>query len=146
MRLLPERERKDFADAVEKYRDEVKDRISPAEQGEKFEVPRLMSDIQGTLEFADTDIFMEYHDWSLINYSPKMDEGEFTIRETARSFEIDIEGKRVTYQFASEDEQLILDIAAEGLDPRGTCPVARPAGATGRYSPERIAQMVARTD
>ncbi|MDE2829230.1 MAG: DEAD/DEAH box helicase family protein [Gemmatimonadota bacterium] len=114
---LPEPQRKDFADAVEKYRVEVKDRISPAEQGEKFEVPRLMSDIQGTLEFADTDIFMEYHDWSLLNYSPKMDEDEFTIRETARSFEIDIEGKRVTYQFASEDEQLALDIAAEGWTP-----------------------------
>ena len=72
-------------------------RVSPAEQGEKFEVPRLMSDIQGILELADTDIFMEYHDWSLLNYSPKMDEDEFMIRETARSFEIDIEGKRVTY-------------------------------------------------
>ena len=114
---LPEPQRKDFADAVAKYRDEIKDRISPAEQGEKFEVPRLMSDIQGMLEFADTDIFMEYHDWSLLNYSPKMDEDDFTIRETARSFEIDIDGKRVTYQFASEDEQLALDIAVEGWTP-----------------------------
>ena len=114
---LPEPQRKDFADAVEKYRDEIKDRISPAEQGEKFEVPRLMSDIQGTLEFADTDIFMEYHDWSLLNYSTKMDEDEFTIRETARSFEIDIEGKRVTYQFASEEEQLVLGAAVEGWTP-----------------------------
>ena len=114
---LHEPQRKDFADAVAKYRVEVKDRISPAEQGKKFEVPRLMSDIQGTLEFADTDVFMEYHDWSLLTYSPKMDEDEFTIRETARSFEIDIEGKRVTYQFASEDEQLALDIAVEGWTP-----------------------------
>ena len=114
---LPEPQRKDFADAVEKYRDEVKDRISPAEQGQKFEVPRLMSDIQGTLEFADTDIFMEYHDWSLLNYSPNMDEDEFMIRETARSFEIDIEGKRVTYQFASEEEQLVLGAAVKGWTP-----------------------------
>ena len=114
---LPERERKAFVDAVAKYRVEVEDKIPPAEQGQKFEVPRLMSDIQGMLEFADTDIFMEYHDWSLLNYSPKMDEGEFMIRETARSFEIDIDGKRVTYQFASEDEQLALDIAAEGWTP-----------------------------
>ena len=60
---------------------------------------------------------MEYHDWSLLNYSPKMNEGDFTIRETARSFEIDIEGKRVTYQFASEDEQLALDIAVKGWTP-----------------------------
>ena len=45
-----------------------------------------MAQIQGTLEFADTDVFMEYRDWSLLDYSPKMDEQEFTIRETARSF------------------------------------------------------------
>ena len=73
-----------------------------------------MAQIQGTLEFADTDVFMEYRDWSLRDYSPKMDEQEFTIRETARSFEIDLDGKRVTYQFASEEEQLALDIAVEG--------------------------------
>ena len=114
---LPERERRDFADAVAKYRVEVEDRISPAEQGEKFEVPRLMSDIQGVLEFADTDVFMEYHDWSLLDYSPKMDEDAFTIRETARSFEIDIDGKRVTYQFAREAEQLVLDTAVKGWTP-----------------------------
>ena len=73
-----------------------------------------MAEIQGTLEFADTDVFMECHDWSLLNYSPKMDEREFTIRETARSFAIDLDGNRITYQFASEEEQLALDTAVEG--------------------------------
>ena len=43
-----------------------------------------------------------------------MDEKEFTIHETARSFAIDLDGNRVTYQFASEEEQLALDIAVEG--------------------------------
>ena len=43
-----------------------------------------------------------------------MDEQEFTIRETARSFEIDLDGNHITYQFASEEEQLALDIAVEG--------------------------------
>ena len=114
---LPERERKAFVDAVAKYRVEVEDKIPPAEQGQKFEVPRLMSDIQGVLEFADTDIFMEYHDWSLLNHSPKMDEDAFMIREMARSFEIDIEGKRVTYQFAREAEQLVLGAAVKGWTP-----------------------------
>ena len=43
-----------------------------------------------------------------------MDEQEFTIRETVNNFEIDIDGNRITYQFASEEEQLALDIAVEG--------------------------------
>ena len=111
---LPEQERKGFATAVAQHRAAVKEHLSPAEQEQPFTVPRLMAEIQGTLEYADTDVFMEYHDWSLLNYSPKMDEQEFTIRETARSFEIDLDGQRITYQFASEDEQLVLDMAVEG--------------------------------
>ena len=111
---LPEQERKGFATAVAQHRATVKEHLSPAEQGQPFNVPRLMAEIQGTLEYADADVFMEYHDWSLLDYSPKIDEGEFAIRETARSFEIDLDGNRITYQFASEAEQLVLDMAAEG--------------------------------
>ena len=114
LETLPEQEQKGFATAVAQHRAAVKEHISPAEQGQPFNVPRLMAEIQGTLEFADTDVFMEYHDWSLLDYSPKMDEKEFTIHETARSFAIDLDGNRVTYQFASEEEQLALDIAVEG--------------------------------
>ena len=114
LETLPEQEQKGFATAVAQHRAAVKEHISPAEQGQPFNIPRLMAEIQGTLEFADTDVFMEYHDWSLLDYSPKMDEKEFTIHETARSFAIDLDGNRVTYQFASEEEQLALDIAVEG--------------------------------
>ena len=111
---LPEQERKGFATAVAHHRAAVKEHLSPAEQGQPFNVPRLMAEIQGTLEYADADVFMEYHDWSLLDYSPKMDEREFSIRETARSFEIDLDGNRITYQFASEEEQLALDMAVKG--------------------------------
>ncbi len=114
---LPEPERNGFTYALAKHRAKMREQSSPAEQGQEFNVPGLVSEIQGTLEFADTDVFMEYHDWSLLDYSSKMEEDEFTIRETARSFEIDIDGNRVTYQFASEEEQLTLDIAVEGWTP-----------------------------
>jgi type III restriction enzyme len=114
---LPETERKVFAEAVSKYRVDVKDQLSPAEQGEIFKVPRLMSEIQGELEFADTDVFMEFHDWSLLDHTSKLCEAEFAIRETARSFEIDLDGNRITYQFADEAEQLALDVDVEGWTP-----------------------------
>jgi type III restriction enzyme len=115
--VLPETERTGFSAAVTKYRVEVKDQLSPAEQGEAFEVPRLVSEIQGEFEFADTDVFMEFHDWSLLDHSWKLGEGEFAIRETARSFEIDLDGNRITYQFADEEEQLALDVDVEGWTP-----------------------------
>lgn len=114
---LPETARKDFSDAVAKYRDEVKDQLSPAEHGEAFKIPRLMSEVQGEIEFADTDVFMESHDWSLLDHSPKLGESEFAIRETARSFEIDLDGNHITYQFADEAEQLALDVDVDGWTP-----------------------------
>ena len=76
-----------------------------------------MSEIQGAFEFADTDVFMEFHDWSLLNHSSKLGEVEFAIRETARSFEIDLDGNRITYQFAEEAEQLALDVDVDGWTP-----------------------------
>lgn len=117
IQALPETERTGFSAAVTKYRVEVKDQLSPAEQGETFQVPRLVSEIQGAFEFADTDIFMEFHDWSLLNHSFKLGEVEFAIRETARSFEIDLDGNRITYQFADEAEQLALDVDVDGWTP-----------------------------
>ena len=76
-----------------------------------------MTAIQGELEWADTDLFMEHQDWSLLDHSPRMDESEFAIRETARSFEIDLDGNRIAYQFASEEEQLALSVEVEGWTP-----------------------------
>ena len=112
--ILPEPERKAFAAAVAAHRAAVEEHTSPAARGQNFKVPSLVAEIQGTLEFADTDLFMENHHWSLLDHSPKLNETEFTIRETARSFTIDVEGRSVTYQFTSEAEQLALDIAVEG--------------------------------
>ena len=114
---VPESERRDLSNAVESYRTLSRHLLSPAERGDKFGVPRLMSEIQGSLEFADTDVFMEYSDWSLLNHPAKLGESEFTIRETARSFEIDIDGRQVRHRFLNEQEQLALNIAVEGWTP-----------------------------
>lgn len=115
---IPALQRQSFAEAVRKYRVDIKDQLSPAEQGEAFVVPRLVTEIQGTFEFADTDVFMEFHDWQLANHPARLDEGAFAIRDTARSFEIDVDGNRVTYQFADEAEQLALDVYVEGWTPQ----------------------------
>ena len=111
---LPESERGEFANAVAGYRAQTQDMLSPAERGETIFVPRLMSEVQGTLELADADVFMEYHDWSLLDHPWRLGEREFDIRTTARSFEIDLDGNRISYQFSTEEEQLPLDVQVEG--------------------------------
>ena len=114
---VSESERRGLSDAVESYRTLNRHLLSPAERGEKFSIPRLMSEIQSSLAFADTDVFMEYSDWSLVNHPARLDENEFTIRETARSFEIDIDGRQVRHRFLEEQEQLALNVAVEGWTP-----------------------------
>ena len=107
-------EREALAEVFAQHQLEAKLRLSPAERGETFKVPRLMTEIQGQLELADTDVFMESHDWSLLNHSAKLDKHELAIHETAHSFEIDLDGNRLTYQFAGEQEQLSLNVDVEG--------------------------------
>lgn len=115
---LPAPERRGFSEAVAKYRAEIADHLTPAERGEPFTAPRLLTEIQGGFEFADPDVLMEFHDWSLASHPAQLDEAAFAIRETARSFEIDVDGTRVAYQFASEEEQLALDVDVDGWSPQ----------------------------
>ena len=118
LEALPQSEWHGFSRAVERHRLTVRERLSPAEQGEEFRAPRLMSAIQDELEFADTEVFMEYHDWKLLDHSPRLEEREFAIRETARGFVIDYSDKDgITYQLVSEEEQLALNVDVEGWTP-----------------------------
>ena len=89
---IPAPARQSFAEAVQEYRADIKDRLTPAEQCESFCVPRLVAETQGSFELADADVFMEFHDWSLASHAVRMDAAAFAIRETARSFEIDVDG------------------------------------------------------
>lgn len=111
---VPALERAGVAEAIKSYQEQVQRRWSPARRGEVFNVPGLSTEIQGELKFADTEMFMEFHDWSITEHPARLEENEFAIRETARSFEIDLDGKRVTYEFTNEQEQLGLDVDVEG--------------------------------
>src|SRR5690606_6930487 len=74
--------------------------LPPADRGERFVVPRLFASVQGELTFADTDVLLEFHEWSLRDKDLTLSEGEFAIRETARGFEIDLDGNRIAYRAA----------------------------------------------
>ena len=115
---IPASARQVFAEAVRTYRVTIRDQLTPAEQGEAFRVPRLVAEIQGNFEFADAELFMEFHDWSLAAHPARLDEAAFAIRETARSFEIDVDGNRVAYQFTSEGAHLALAVDVDGWSPQ----------------------------
>ena len=141
---VPESERRDITYAIEGFRTRNRHLLSPAELGEEFNVPRLMSEVQGSLEFADTDIFMEYYDWSLLGHPARLEEREFTVRETARSFEIDIDGKRVRHHFLDEYEQSTLNVAVEGWTPGESGHLVGRASPSVGHTPKRASEVVER--
>jgi type III restriction enzyme len=116
--VIPTRERPGFEEEVSRYRAETDDLLSPAEKGEAFVVPGLTVAVQGELQLADTDVLMEDHDWRLADHPARLEEGQFSIRSTARTFEIDIDGRHVTYGFANETEQLAFEGMVEGWTPQ----------------------------
>ncbi|MEN5246154.1 DEAD/DEAH box helicase family protein [Brucella pseudintermedia] len=110
---IPVAEADGFREQVESYEAEHKHLASPAERGETFTVPALMVWVQDELELADTDILMEYHDWSLANHSSRLEATDFSIQETAQTFEIDIDQQRLFIKHADQSSQLLLNIPDE---------------------------------
>lgn len=80
----------------------------PAKKGEKFVAPRMMVEIQGNLEFADSDIVFEDFDWNLEEYaSYKLEANEFKIERQGNGFMIDLDSNSLKYSIAGEDQLAI---------------------------------------
>jgi len=116
LRAVPDTARGDFSEAASTYRAEVHPALSPAERGEAFVAPALTAWVQDEFVFAETDRFMEEFPWSLLDSPATLTEGEFSIREGAMEFEIDIDGKKLAYSFVTEQDRLALDTPVEGWD------------------------------
>ena len=113
---LPEPERAEFVRKAAAWRAAAEARRSPAERGERLTVPGLAAEFEGELALADTDLFMDGHDWTLSAHPFRPDEAGFSIRETARGFEIDLDldGRRIARAFLGEEAQTALDLEPEG--------------------------------
>ncbi|UPH70155.1 DEAD/DEAH box helicase family protein [Abyssibius alkaniclasticus] len=108
-----------FREELEKFKAANNANASPAQRGETFVAPCLMAEVQGELVFADNAHFLEFHDWSLSDHSHQLSETEFSIRQVAETFEIDLDGDRLTVTHSDQTEQLSLDIAVEGWTEQG---------------------------
>jgi type III restriction enzyme len=69
---------------------------SPAEKGDKFgSLPQLCAVIQGELELVEPETLLDVNEWNLLDYPAKL--SGFKSVESSNLWEIDIEGKKVTY-------------------------------------------------
>ena len=116
---VPETKKKTFTEKVATFKQRIEKELSPAAKGVPFVMPKLVSHIQGEMEFADPEIFDECHDWSLLDHPAQLDEAEFTIRDEANTFEIDLDGRTLAISYASKEEQLSLDIDVDNWTENG---------------------------
>ncbi len=108
-----------FRDEVMRYEAEHGHAASPAERGADFVVPRLMAWVQGELALADSEVLAEYFDWSLGDHSAQLGPNDFSVTETADTFEIDLDGRDLTLKHADQSDQLMLDVPVEGWTEAG---------------------------
>lgn len=82
---------------------------SPSENGATFAVlPRLCVMSQGELELAEKEVFLDAYGWSLLDYPAELN---YKPTEETTSFSIDMQGKRVKYNFVDDEQTLNLNFA-----------------------------------
>lgn len=82
--------------------------LTPAERGEVFRMPRLCVQLQGELELAEKELFLDACGWKLTEYPAELTEAEFGVQETSRTFELDIREKHLVYGLVDNDHQIDL--------------------------------------
>lgn len=111
---VPTERREALRASVHRHRVTHHNSTAPAERGEKFAVPRLFLNIQGELEFADEELMLDLGGWTLNTYAAELTPQEFSIKETAERWEVDLKGEKVVYQHIDQSAQL--EIGALKLD------------------------------
>src|SRR6185437_15398454 len=90
--------------------------LSAAERDERFVAPALTAWVQDEFVFAETDRFMENFEWSILDAPAILTEGEFSVQQKGMEFEIDLDGKKLSYSFVNEQDRLTLDSPVKGWD------------------------------
>ena len=118
---IPASAKASFAEAAKAYRAKVHPALSPADRFEEFVAPSLIAEVQGELILADTELFLEEFEWSILDSPAVLTEGEFTIRDSAMEFEIDLDGRQLSYTFVKEEDRLALDVPVDSWDETNLC-------------------------
>ncbi len=98
-----------FAEAVNVFELECQKELSPAERGAKFTVPALAAWVQDDLIFVDTDTLLDDFEWSIVNTPARLEKGEFDVQDDGRTFEIFLDGERMSMGQADSQIQMPWD-------------------------------------
>lgn len=110
--LTPEADRPTARAALEKHREKVEHRRSPAEKGAVIEVPLLFAVVDGELVPADTDSLMELSDWSLSEASACLGEADLNFQRNDEVMEIDLDGEKLVYSRTTVAQPVLQGLGA----------------------------------
>lgn len=99
---------------LEVYQANWKKYQSPAQKGEPFHVPQLCLWVEGELELAEKELFLDAQGWNLLDYPAALKEHEFKLTDNGKKYEIDIVGERLHERLVGETDQLNLDLVDTG--------------------------------
>lgn len=96
-------------ESVERYLEQLQASLSPAERGVRFLVPRLHLHVQGELDLAETESFIDLVGWDLLDDPQKAELPNFHFTETGEGYAFDVEGDHLVYRSIEDAIELALD-------------------------------------
>lgn len=98
---VPDMEREETEEKLRRHQMVAVAIKAPSENGVVFTVPRLCMVEQGELEFIDRGMVAADFEWNLLTGLPDL--SSFRFNEESKTFEVDLDGKGVSYQLIKDD-------------------------------------------
>lgn len=98
---VPDREREETEEKLRRHQMVALAIKAPSENGIVFTVPRLCMVEQGELEFIDRGMVAADFEWNLLASLPDL--SSFRFNEESKTFEVDLDGRGVSYQLIKDD-------------------------------------------
>ncbi len=105
---MPKASRKEVKSLIKIHRTYQQKTLSPSQQGKSLTVPCLCIWIQDELELAEKELCLHEAGWNLLEYPAELSEAEFSVNETASTFEVDLKGNKIVYGLIDSSRQLDL--------------------------------------
>jgi type III restriction enzyme len=89
--------------------------LAPAQRGVSFSLPQLCFQVDGDLELAEREAFLDATGWSLNDYPAELSEVEFRLSESGVQWEVDLSvSGKLTEKAIGQADQYNLDLVDTG--------------------------------
>lgn len=110
---LPKEERTEAQKTLETHQRYQERKLSPAEQKRPFQIPRLCLWVQGELEIAERELFLDANGWNLLDFPAALP--EFRYDDSAKRFIFDVDGDKVVWNMLDAQAQMTFGEGFSGL-------------------------------